>query len=263
MDGLAISTTLRFYAELNELLAPRHRGRTVVYGAKPHQTLKHAIEALGLPHTEVALLLVNGQRAAFDQRMRDGDRISVYPVFRTLDSEERAVESGRTAQAPPTFIADAQLARLARLLRFAGYDTLYRNAWEDAALVGLARAEQRSVLSRDRALLMHRDVASGSYVREDDPRLQLRELAARLRLDLTAERPVRCIACNAALRPVAKAEVAERLPPRTREHFEAFWSCRGCERIYWRGSHWKRMRDTIEEAAAPPRRGESAPRLVR
>lgn len=237
---------LRFYAELNDFLAPGRRGRDFAHRSAPHESAKHLIESLGVPHTEVGLVLLDGEPVGLDRRpLGDGERLAVFPHFRTL--ELSAPDDAAGEAAPPRFVADAHLGRLARYLRFAGLDTLYRNDWPDAELVAAARDEDRIVLTRDRDLLMHREVRRGCYLHAVEPLAQLGELARRLRLDLDGEEGLasRCLLCNAPLEAVAKAEVADRLPPRTRQHFDAFWRCPGCCRVYWRGSHWTRLQQEV------------------
>ncbi|WP_119156215.1 Mut7-C RNAse domain-containing protein [Caldimonas tepidiphila] len=231
---------LRFYAELNRFLAPQRRGRAFAHAAAPHESVKHVVESLGVPHTEVALVLLGGEPVGLEHRpLRDGDRVAVFPAFRTLAPLQEAREP---VPAPPRFAADAHLGRLARYLRFAGYDTLFRNDWPDAELVATAAAEDRMLLTRDRDLLMRREVRQGCYLHETEALAQFRELARRVGLAPEGGGAGRCMLCNAVLEPVPKAEVAAQLPPRTREHFDAFWRCPECARVYWRGSHWERMR---------------------
>lgn len=234
---------IRFYAELNDFLAPRRRGRSTRHLPAPHESLKHAIESLGVPHTEVGLVLVDGEPASLDRRpLREGERIAVYPRWQSI--------APLPQQPPPSaFIADAHLGRLARYLRFAGFDTLYHDSGSDTELAAEAAAEHRTVLTRDRDLLMHRDIRHGCYLRAVEPLAQLREVATTLRLDLQASRTSRCLLCNQPLQPVAKDEVAHRLPPRTLAEFNDFWRCAACDRVYWRGSHWGRMRQALQGLA--------------
>ena len=89
----------RFYADLNDLLSLRNGERSLVqtFGVPP--SLKDVIEAFGVPHTEVGLILANGEAAAFSRLLRDGDRISVYPVFRSLDIAPLALlQTGQMAR---------------------------------------------------------------------------------------------------------------------------------------------------------------------
>jgi len=226
----------RFYAELGDFLPPAWRGRHFMQTVALHQSAKHAIEALGVPHTEVALLLINGQPASLTCRLGPEDRVAVLPTLRHFLPEKTV---------PSRFIADAHLGRLARHLRFAGVDTRWRNAWEDAELVAIACREGRIVLTRDRALLMHRALTAGCYVHEQQPLAQLAEVVWRFGLDLGMHQPSRCLECNAMPQPVAKNDIEALLPPRTCAGFAEFWRCPQCERVYWRGSHWQRMQSAI------------------
>ena len=230
----------RFYAELNDFLAPARRGCGSHLACPPHASVKHAIEVLGVPHTEVGLVLCNGQPCALGHRpLHAHDRIAVYPAMPRL---QPAMPAGALR-----FIADAHLGRLARHLRFAGYDTRWHERGSDAELAALARQEQRWVLTRDRALLMHRDVEHGCYLRPIEPRAQLQDLVLRLALDLDPARPARCLVCNAVPQPVPREAVSADVPARTRAAFHRFWRCPGCQRVFWHGSHWQRMQAELKQ----------------
>ncbi len=233
----------RFYAELNDFLAPWRRWRDSACECAPHASVKHMVEALGVPHTEVGLVLCNGQPCSLAHRpLADGDRLSVYPPMPRL-------QVPAAGDASPRLAADAHLGRLARHLRFAGYDTLWHEHGSDAELAALARDQGRIVLTRDRALLMHRDVVRGCYLRPTEPWDQMAELARRLPLDLRARRPARCLVCNAMPVEVDRQAVLAELPPRTRQSFDRFWRCPGCARVFWRGSHWQRMHAQLQALA--------------
>lgn len=233
--------TFRFYARLNAFLPADRRGQVVPCACPAAASAKHMIEALGVPHTEVSLLLINGEPAALDRPIEQGDRVAVYPKFEQLDISALAAIEPFPA-GPPRFVADAHLGRLARLLRMAGFDTLYDNHYEDAAMAELANREGRILLTRDRPLLMHRVVHHGCYVHAIKPQEQLRELYHRL--DLAAHvRPFSlCLSCNLSLQPIAKETVLQRLPPRVQARHERFHHCGQCDRIFWEGSHWQDMR---------------------
>lgn len=246
------TATFRFYEELNDFLAPERRGREFAARCARAATAKHMIEALGVPHTEVELVLVNGESVGFERALADGDRIAVYPKFEALDITPLL----RVREAPLRrirFVADAHLGGLAHLLRMTGFDTLYDNHFRDDEIERLAADEQRIVLTRDRELLKRRTISHGCYVRALRTEAQLREVFERLDLARAARPFTRCLSCNAPLRPVEKARVLSRLPPRVREGYQRFSTCDGCARIFWEGSHWRRMRelvDTLPAAAA-------------
>ena len=139
------------------------------------------------------------------------------------------------------FIADAHLGALARRLRMAGFDTRFRNDFPDREIAALAAAEGRIVLTRDRGLLQHKAISHACYIHATAPDAQFGELVARLGLRPGFRPFTRCMECNATLAAVDKAEVIALLPPSVREHHMHFTRCTGCGRVFWEGSHWRRM----------------------
>jgi hypothetical protein len=129
--------TFRFAYELSPFLAPAHRGRPFAHACARAATLKNAIESLGVPHTELGAITVNGEPATLQRTVRDGDAIDVAP-YRYDDSE------------PLVFLADAHLGGLARFLRRLGFDTLHDPRSPDLEIRRLAHEESRIVLTRDR-----------------------------------------------------------------------------------------------------------------
>ena len=247
LPAAPVTATFRFYEELNDFLPPVRRKREFAVPCARAATTKHMIEALGVPHTEVEVVLVNGESVGFDRVLRDGDRVAVYPKFEALDVKPLLRvrdEPLRTTR----FLADAHLGGLARLLRLAGFDTLYENGLTDAQIEALAREDGRIVLTRDRELLKRRGITHGCFVRALRPREQLREVIERLDLMRSVQPFTRCLACNAMLAPIDKSAVCDRLPPNVRECHDRFTACTGCGRIYWEGSHWRRMRSIVDES---------------
>jgi uncharacterized protein len=235
----------RFYAELNELLELEWRGRSFVYTFGVSPSLKDAIEAFGVPHTEVGLILANGETAAFSRLLRDGDSISVYPVFRSLDLTPLALLHLRP-EGEMQFVLDTHLGKLAAHLRMLGFDTFYRNDCPDEELAHISATEQRILLSRDRGLLRRSIVTRGYLVRAAEPREQLIEVCRRFNLYGFIAPFRRCLDCNSLLQVVPKDLIRDRLPPETRKHYDEFHICPGCNRIYWKGSHYQRMVGLIE-----------------
>lgn len=218
--------------------------------------MKDFIEAIGVPHTEVDLILINGQPAGFMDPVRSGDRVSVYPAFRAVDLGPIArLRPPRPADA--RFVLDVHLGRLAGYLRLAGFDTVYRNHCPDETLAAIAQADARILLTRDRELLKRRIVEWGYWVRETRPHRQLAEVVRRFSLGPLVRPFTRCGRCNALLKRVAKAAVEDRLPPGTRGAHQDFHQCTGCGQVYWRGSHVNAIERLLESAVgrslhAPP-----------
>jgi uncharacterized protein len=236
---------VRAYAELNDFLAPELRGVTVRRPFRSHQTVKDVLEAMGIPHTEVDLILVNGSPQGFSHRPSVGDRIAAYPMFEALDIGSTA----RLRPVPlrdPRFVVDVNLGRLARLLRLLGFDVWWSNDADDKTLADVSLQQQRILLTRDRGLLKRRAITHGLFVRFDDPQEQFLEVIRRLDLGQRLAPLTRCVRCNGRLTAVSKHEVIDQLEPLTRQYYEEFSRCTECGRIYWPGSHHARLVSLVE-----------------
>jgi uncharacterized protein with PIN domain len=232
----------RFYAELNDLTPPSAPGKDLVYRFMTTASAKDVIEALGVPHTEVDLILINGQPVEFSYRLQDGDRVSVYPVFRTIDiGPQRLHGPIREAR----FVLDDHLGKLAAYLRALGFDSLYQNRCRDEDLARISTEQNRILLSRDRGLLKRSIVTYGYLVRETQPCGQLAEIVKRFNLFGSIAPFRRCLHCNSPLRDVPKDLVCGRLPQQTKQLYEEFTVCPGCDRVYWKGTHYEHMKRVI------------------
>jgi uncharacterized protein with PIN domain len=236
---------LRFYGELNDFLPPSRKYRTTAWAFDVSGSVKDVIEAIGVPHTEVDLILANGESVGFSYRVQDEDRISVYPAFESIDIspvERLRPEPLRALR----FVADAHLGRLAAYLRMAGFDTVYQKEYEDEEVARISSTEGRVLLTRDRGVLKRNVVARGYWVRATDPREQLAEVIGRFDLRDSLAPFERCVHCNALLQPVQKEKVSHRLLPETLQYYDEFSLCPACDHIYWKGSHYRRMQKFIE-----------------
>jgi uncharacterized protein with PIN domain/molybdopterin converting factor small subunit len=233
----------RFYGELNAFLPPERRQREFVARLARAATAKHMIEALGVPHTEVAWVLVNEAPSGLSQRLHDGDRVAVFPNFQRLPLPAPPLNAPPPGR--PRFIADCHLGGLARLLRMAGFDTRFRNDYDDREIAHLAAQEGRIVLTRDRELLKLREIRHGAFIHAIKAAEQFAETVRRFALLPHFAPFSRCLICNEVLQPVSKETVADELPPAVRRHQQTFRRCPRCQRLYWPGSHWQRMQQML------------------
>jgi uncharacterized protein len=238
------SVQIRFYEELNDFLPPEQRKITFQHHYKQPRSIKDMLEALGIPHTEIDLIVVNGHSVDFNYLVQDGDHISVYPVFESLDMTP--VTRLRPAPLRTTrFVLDAHLGRLAAYLRLFGFDTLYHNDYDDQTLANISANEHRILLTRDKQLLMRKQITHGYFVRTTQPQKQLLEVLTRFDLYKTQQPFSRCMHCNGEIRPARKEDIEPHLLPRTKAWHNEFWQCAQCNKIYWKGSHYQRMQQLI------------------
>jgi uncharacterized protein with PIN domain len=230
----------RFYEELNDCLPAALRQRSFSHRFSGTPAVKDVVEALGVPHTEIDLILVDGKSVRFGYKLRGGERVAVYPMFERFD----ITPIHRLRPKPlrdPRFVADVHLGKLARFLRLLGFDTRYRNDLADAELVKISVRERRILLTRDLGLLKHKVLSRAHWVRATEAQAQLKEIVAALSLSRSCQPFTRCMSCNGVLDPVPRAEIAEHVPAHVHRSFRRFARCRRCRRIYWRGTHFKRL----------------------
>ena len=241
-----ITACFRFYAELNYFL-PRHKKQKSFYFDFPgHSSIKQVIESLGIPHTEIDLILVNGSSVGFSYLPRDGDKISVYPVFESLNIT--TVSKLRPFPLRDTkFVLDIHLGKLATYLRILGFDTYYRNDSEDQTLAEISNQENRILLTRDRGLLKRNLVTHGYCIRSTQTRQQLKEVIQRFDLIHNISPLKRCLKCNGTLEPVEKKKILDQLEPKTKIYYDQFFICTVCNKVYWKGSHYQKMRTFVEK----------------
>jgi uncharacterized protein with PIN domain len=239
------TATFRFYEELNDFLPPEKKKKNLPYNFKGNPAVKDAIEAFGVPHTEIDLIVANGLSVGFDYQLQHDDAISVYPVFESFNISPLVKLRSQPLRSIK-FVLDVHLGKLMRILRMLGFDSVYRNDFNDEEIISLALKENRIILTRDRGILKNKSVTHGYCIRSTRPLTQVVEVIRRF--DLTGQvKPFnRCICCNGVIRPVEKTEILQELPKKVAEDFKEFYQCRGCGKVYWQGSHYERMRKKIE-----------------
>lgn len=228
-----------FLPDLNNFLIHARREGTFAYLFEDGQTVKHLIEAAGVPHTEVGQVIVNGEPVELDYPVRDGDQVTVAPAG--------------AAYSPPgvaRFVLDNHLGRLATYLRMLGFDCVYRNDFDDVELAQISADEGRILLTRDRRLLMRKMVQWGYCLRSLNSNEQVIEVLQRFGLFKAIHPFQRCLRCNTPLQQADKSAIINQLEPLTKTYYEEFHICPACGQIYWKGSHYARMRAMIDDFEA-------------
>jgi uncharacterized protein with PIN domain len=236
--------TVRYYAELNDFLPQDKRGYDGLYTIGDNQSISDFFSSIGVTPEKVDLILLNGRSVALHEKLCDGDRLSCYPVFESLNIRDTT----RIRPVPlrqPRFILDVHLGKLASFLRMMGFDTLYRPDAADSQLLDISLNEERTLVSKDKELLHHDLLTRGYRVLSDDPREQLVELLHRFDLYSCVSPFSRCIRCNTLLESIQKEKIISRLPPKVQLYYDEYFYCKTCDQIFWKGSHYEKMRAFI------------------
>ena len=245
----------RFYEELNDFLPQQKRRRLFSYEFNGNPSVKDAIEAMGVPHVEIDLILVNSLSVDFSYKLNNGDTVSVYPVFESFD-----ITSVTHLREKPLrvikFVSDVHLGKLTKYLRLCGFDTYYHTDFNDQEIINLAVSDKRVILTRDIGLLKNRKVTHGFWIRSQYPFEQLQNVLLHFDLKSQITLFTRCIQCNGILLDVTKEEILDRLLPKTRQFYQKFKMCYSCNRIYWKGSHYHNMKIQMK-TLIPDKRGNS------
>lgn len=236
----SFTARFRYFGTLPALLRHGYREEPILYPFKGHPGVKDAIETMGIPHTEVDVLLANGHSVGFEHQLQHDDLIDVYSLDADLPIHPyRALCA--VAPEPVAFVLDVHLGKLARRLRLLGFDCLYRNDFPDSEILRISLEQERIILTRDLGILKHRRVRNGYLIRSGQVEEQVREVLKRYRLFARISPWRRCLKCNGPLAEVAKSDVLHRLEPKTRLYYDNFQKCTDCDRIYWHGSHCDKL----------------------
>lgn len=235
----------RFYEELNDFLPGPKKKKRFMHNYIDRASVKDMIEALGVPHTEVDLILVNGKSVDFRYIINDGDDVSVYPVFESFDISDTQHLRPKPLR-EPKFVVDVQLGTLARYLRMLGFDVLYSNSYNDNEIVKVSRIEKRTILTKDRNILKRSEVTHGYFVRNDDIVNQTKEIIKRFDLKKDINEFTRCLECNNFLQSVIKEDIIDQIPTKVARWQDTFFICSNCNKIYWQGTHHQKMNTLIQ-----------------
>lgn len=251
-----------FYDELNTFLPRRQKYLPLVHQFDWRASVKDMVESLGVPHCEVELMVVNGTPVDFSYIVQDQDQIHVYPNFDAVEVNGKIRLRLPLVPKEVRFVLDAHLGRLSSYLRMMGFDTLYRNDYDDEELAEIAHHENRILLTRDVGLLKRSLVTYGYFVRELHAKPRLKEVIQRFDLAAHVSPFKHCMKCNGILEAVDKKDILDRLPADTGGFYHEFHRCGSCRQIYWKGPHYERMvtiiDDVLRELGDTPAKDQSA-----
>ncbi|MFN2187497.1 MAG: Mut7-C RNAse domain-containing protein, partial [Candidatus Promineifilaceae bacterium] len=216
-----VKAYFRFKAELNDFLPQVQREKIIPYEFAGRVAVKHAIEAMGVPHPEVQCILAGNAVVDFSYLLRDGEEVEVFPGWNEI-SDQTPPELRPPIAGKPKFIVDGHLGQLAVYLRLLGFDASYENDIDDADMVQIAEQEGRVILTRDVRLLMRKRVIYGYWLRSKTPRIQIREVLQRYQLAGSIIPWHRCLRCNGKLQPAKKEAIWDRLEPLTKIYYDEF-----------------------------------------
>lgn len=204
------------------------------------------IEALGVPHPEIDLILVNGKSVDFACILQDGDRVSVYPVFESLNIENvsrlRKIPLRRTK-----FIADINLADIVKYMRALGFDVCFASSLSARKIVEVSKRENRIILTKSRKLLKFKEVTHAILIRPETTEQQIKRIIDFLDIKDNIKPFSRCLRCNSLVKSVSKETMADRIPLKTKEFCDQYTYCKSCDKIYWNGTHFINMNKTIAD----------------
>jgi uncharacterized protein len=234
------SNTFRFYGQLNRFLPKDKRYTTFSYTVKGTPGIKDTLQAIGVPHTEIDCIVVNGESVNFAFQLKGAGNIGVYPDAKRVPLTKIKKLKPRPP-VNPGFILDAHLGKLCRHLRLLGFDTLYKKDYADKEIIQIVLREKRVLLTRDIGLLKSNAIQYGAFVREIDSYKQIKEIIKKYDLAGRIQPFRRCLECNGNIRRVAKSKIIDKLPPKTKRYYSEFYLCRCCGKIYWQGSHYEKL----------------------
>ncbi len=242
--------TLRFYEELNDFLPREKKKKRFTHIFIDRTSIKDLIESFGVPHTEVDLIQVNGKSVSFKYLIKDGDDISVYPVFESLDITNIQHLRAKPLR-KPRFICDVHLGKLARNMRMLGLNVFYKNNFSDDQIVEISLSEKRTILTRDVGILKRSTITHGYFVRETEPLKQLNEILNRFDLTKQIKPFSLCLNCGTKLTKINKGKIVSMLPDKVKAKKDVFYFCKSCNKVYWEGSHYEKMKLFVNKLLNP------------
>jgi uncharacterized protein with PIN domain len=244
----AVTVHILFNGDLPELLPLKKRKKNLIIDCVCKRSVKDLIQSLGVPHTEVGEILVNNQKVDSSYLLLGDEKVEVFPVPVPAESHLQPVNND-----PPRLICDVHLWKLARRLRLLGFDTWFDQRWDDEELADIAHRERLILLTRDRGLLKRNKVEQGLLIRNTDPEKQVIEILQRLGIGKIVNPFTRCLLCSGILKPASwedeffQKKLKPQIPAKVLEWCSEYHFCVSCEKVFWKGSHYKKLTRLIKK----------------
>jgi len=236
-----------FMGDLPKLLYQSvFEGAQLRHRLKRRASIKDILESLNIPHTEIGKIEAGGSELSFSFVPEANLSLKVYPfTIETIKAIPSTIWPEQWSFAK--FLVDINVLKLARNLRMAGIDSVIVPEKISLKDIGSkAEQENRVVLTRNRELLKCATVKFGQLIRSQNHLEQLSEVIERFGLLDRIEPFKRCMVCNGILHHADKDEIFHMLEPLTKKYYNKFKRCSDCSNIYWRGSHYYKMRQHLD-----------------
>jgi len=243
---MKMNITIRFYEELNNYLNADIRKQDIFIETKEGSSVGDIIGLFGVPCSVVDLILVNGQSSNFDYILQEKDHVSIYPVFERFNIESISMIKHSPLR-KIKFLCDVHLGRLAKYLRMLGFDTFYKNAYDQNMLFKLLNEDKRILLSQDKKILLCKKIIRRYRIKQTGSGEQLREVISYFDLKNHIVPMSRCLECNGIVKAVPKEAVKHRIDRYTYDTNDEFTECTDCRKVFWKGSHYNSMMKQIRK----------------
>jgi uncharacterized protein with PIN domain/sulfur carrier protein ThiS len=242
---MAAAVQITFNGNLIELLPLKKRNQHLSVQWEGKRSVKDLIQSLEIPHTEIGKIQVNKKEVESSFILRGGEQVEVFP---SPIPQPFTADAGKA----PRFICDVHLRKLARRLRLLGFETWFDPRWEDEELADISQKEHLILLSRDRGLLKRNNVEQGLLIRNTDPGEQVKEVLRRLGIAAFINPFTRCLLCGHSLVRLAmedelfQKKFKSQVPVNVLQWCSDYTYCPACQKIFWRGTHYKKLSHLIE-----------------
>jgi uncharacterized protein with PIN domain len=240
--------TFRFYEELNDYL-PQHQKKVdieIEFVGKRY--IKEIIEDFGVPSYSVDMVLVNGTPVDFQYFLKDGDRVSVYPVFERLN-----IQSISLLRKFPLrrirFIADVDLNDMVVPMRMLGFDIIFNPSYNLFDIIKISRQEKRTILTKRKELLKSESVTHAVRIHTATAMDQVKDVLDDLDIKDQIKLFSRCLRCNQRLENRETKEILDQISPEKKRIFEKYLLCKSCRKKDPQINACRRMVDIIHMSA--------------